>query len=104
MYSKIPTKIKPTDTSAKITYAKSFDSEFCLLLRKRMSSTLSLMQDVSLEVESNILAAHKLKGNVDRRRQREKASSSSFSNPEIDKLAKMLESLNSKMSKMKIEN
>ena len=25
MYSKIPTKIKPTDTSARITYANAFD-------------------------------------------------------------------------------
>ena len=71
MYSKIPAEIKPTDTSAKITYANSFDSEFCLLLRERRSATLSLMQDVALEVESNILVAHKLKGNVDRRKQRE---------------------------------
>lgn len=31
MYSKIPAEIKPTNTSAKITYANSFDSEFCLL-------------------------------------------------------------------------
>ena len=28
MYSKIPTKIKPTDTSARITYENSFDSDF----------------------------------------------------------------------------
>jgi hypothetical protein len=104
MYSKIPAEIKPTETSAQITYANSFDSEFCLLLRERRSATLSLMQDVALEVESNILAAHKLKGNVDRKRQKEEASSSSFQNPKIDKLAKMLESLTSEMSKLKIEN
>jgi hypothetical protein len=56
MYSKIPAEIKPSDASAKITYSDSFDSEFCLLLRERRSPTLSLMQDFSLEVESNILA------------------------------------------------
>jgi hypothetical protein len=77
MYSKIPTEIKPTDASAKITYANSFDSEFYLLLRERRSPTLSLMQDFSLEVESNILASHKLKGNTDRRNPRDEASSSS---------------------------
>ena len=93
MYSKIPTEIKPTEDSAQITYANSFDSDFCLLLRERRSATLSLMKDVVLEVESNILAAHKLKGNVDRRKQKEEASSSSNSNPKIDKLAEMLESL-----------
>ena len=35
MFSKIPTEIKPTDTSAKITYANAFDLELCLLLRER---------------------------------------------------------------------
>ena len=59
MYSKILVEIKPSDTSTKITYANSFDSEFCLLLRERRLATLSLMQYVALEVESNILAAHK---------------------------------------------
>lgn len=70
-YSKIPVEIKPTDTYAKITYANSFDFEFCLFLRERRSATLSLVQDVALEVESNILVAHKLKGNVDRRKHKE---------------------------------
>ena len=57
MYKKIPIKIKPTDTSARITYANSFDSDLCLLLRERRYASLSLMQDASLEVESNILAS-----------------------------------------------
>ena len=57
MYSKIPTEIKPTDTSARITYANSFNANFFLLLRERRYVSLSLMQDVSLEVESNILAS-----------------------------------------------
>jgi hypothetical protein len=84
MYSKIPAKIKPMDAFAKITYANSFDSEFCLLLRERRSPTLSLMQDSSLEVESNILASHKLKGNTNRRNPRDEASSSSNTNPKLD--------------------
>ena len=57
MFNKIPAKIKPTDTSAKITYANSFDSKFCLLLRERRFASLSLMQDDSLEVDSNIVAS-----------------------------------------------
>jgi hypothetical protein len=104
MYSKIPAEIKPSDASAKITYSDAFDSEFCLLLRERRSPTLSLMQDASLEVESNILASQKLKGNSDRRRPRNEASSSSSADPKLDKMAKMLESLTSEISKLKIEN
>jgi len=68
MYNKIPAKVKPTTTSAKITYASAFDSEFCLLLRERRCATLVDMQDSTLEVESNIMAMEKLKGNFDRRR------------------------------------
>jgi hypothetical protein len=104
MYSKIPVEIKPSDASAKITYSDSFDSEFYLFLREKRSPTLSLMQDASLEVESNILAAQKLKGNSDRRRPRNEASSSSSADPKLDKMAKMFESLTSKISKLKIEN
>ena len=59
------------------------------------------MQDAALEVESNIVAAEKLKGNVDRRRQRGKFSSSS--NPKIDKMTKMIDSLASEISKLKVE-
>jgi hypothetical protein len=104
MYSKIPAEIKPSDASAKITYSNSFDAELCLLLRERRSPTLSLMQDFSLEVESNILASHKMKGNTDRRKLRDEAFSSSNANPKLDKMAKMLESLTSEISKLKIEN
>ena len=35
MYNKIPIEVKPTTTSAKLTYASAFDSNFCLLLRER---------------------------------------------------------------------
>jgi hypothetical protein len=51
MYGKIPTEIKPSDAFAKITYSDAFDSDFYLLLRERRSPSLSLMQDVALEVE-----------------------------------------------------
>ena len=68
MYSNIPTKIKPTDTSARITYANAFDFDFCLLLREKRFSSLSLMQDAALEVESNIVASQKAKGKIDRKK------------------------------------
>jgi hypothetical protein len=104
MYGKIPAEIKLSDASAKITYSDAFDSDFYLLLRERRSPTLSLMQDVSLEVESNILASQKRKGYFDRRRPKNEASSSSSVDPKLDKMAKMLESLTSEISNLKIEN
>jgi hypothetical protein len=45
MYNKIPAKIKPSEASAKITYASAFDPDFCLLLRERRATTLAHMQD-----------------------------------------------------------
>eukprot|EP00253_Pinus_taeda_P036066 PITA_36066 len=58
-------------------------------------------EDAALEVESNIMVAEKLKGNVDRRRQSDKSSLSS--DPKIDKMTKMIESLASEISKLKVE-
>ena len=101
MYNKIQDEVKPTTTSAKLTYASAFHSDFFLLLRERRGATLADMQDATLEIESNIMAVEKLKGNVDRRRQRGKPSSSS--DPKIAKMTKMIESLTSKISKLKVE-
>ena len=105
MYSKIPAEVNPTPTSAKLTYANAFDSDFCLLLRERRCATLADMQDATLEVESNIMVAEKLKSHDDRRRQRGQASysSASYSEPKLDKMTKMIESLAAEISKLKVE-
>ena len=64
MYGGIPAEIKPSETSAKLTYANAFDHDFSLLLRERRPVTLLNMQESALEVESNILASNRLKGNI----------------------------------------
>ena len=61
MYSNILAEIKPTETFAKLTYANSFDVKFFVLLRERRANTLVNMQEASLEVESNLMAANMLK-------------------------------------------
>ena len=91
MYSKIPTDIKPTNILAMITYENSFDSDFCLLLRERRSTSLSLMQDVALEIESNILASQKVKGKIYRKKQPTDYSGASASENKIDKMTKLLD-------------
>jgi hypothetical protein len=48
MYNKIPVEIKPIKTSAKITYVRAFDPDFCLLLRERRTTSLAHMQDAAL--------------------------------------------------------
>jgi hypothetical protein len=81
MYNKIPTEIKPSEASAKITYASAFDPDFCLLLRERRATTLAIMQDAAVEVESNILVVDRLRNKADRdvsKRRTEASSSHSF--------------------------
>ena len=53
------------------------------------------MQDVALEVESNIMASQKLKGKFERKKS--SVDSPSSSNTKMEKMAKMLDSLTSKM-------
>ena len=78
-----------------------FDSYFCLLLRERRSSYLSLMQDVALEVESNIVASQKVEGKMDRKKQPTDPLGASSSENKIEKMAKMLDSLIAEMSRLK---
>jgi len=63
------------------------------------------MQDATLEVESNIMAGENLKSHANRRRQRGEAcsSSASSSEPKLDKMTKMIESLVAEISKLKVE-
>jgi len=106
MYNKIPAKIKPTEASAKITYASSSDPNFYLLLRERRSTSLAHMQDATLEVESNILAVDQLRNKTDRDRVRgrNEASTSSFSAPlpQMDEVTKLLKSLSARMERLEL--
>jgi ribonuclease HI len=107
MYKKIPAEIKPTETSAKMTYANAFDPDFCLLLRERRATSLAHMQDAALEVESNILAADKLRSKADRDRGKGRSetltSSSSVAPPQTDEVTKLLKSLSARMEKIELE-
>ena len=96
MYSKIP-----TDTSARITYVNSFNSNLCLLLKERRSASLSLMQDAAIEVESNIVASQKVKGKIDKKKQLADPIGASSSENKIDKMTKLLDNLTAEMSKLK---
>jgi hypothetical protein len=65
------------------------------------------MQEASIEVESNILEADKLKtrGDRDRKNKKEETHSSSneTSNSKIDEMAKMLKDLTSEMERLNME-
>jgi hypothetical protein len=105
MYKNIPDEIKPTEAMEKISYASSFDSEFCLLLRERRSSSLVHMQDVSLEVESNIISSDKLRGKPDRDRMKNRGESSTSNtlvvHSHVDELTALVKFLSTKIEKLK---
>jgi hypothetical protein len=107
MYKKIPDEIKPTEAMSKISYASSFDYEFCLLLRERRSSSLVQMQDVALEVASNIISSDKLRGKSDRDRRKNRAESSTSNSlvvhSQVDELKKIVKPLSTEIEKLKSE-
>jgi hypothetical protein len=107
MYNKIPAEINPSEASAKISYASAFGPDFCLLLRERRATSLAQMQDAAIEVESNVLAADRLrnKADTDSRKGRSEASTSgpSVPHPQVDELTKMVKSLSAEMERMKVE-
>jgi hypothetical protein len=107
MYNKIPAEIKPSEASAQISYAGAFDPDFCLLLRERRATSLAQMQDATVEVESNVLAADRLrnKADADRRKGKSETSTSgpSVPHPQVDELTKMMKFLSEEMERLKVE-
>ena len=70
-------------------------------MRERRCASFADMQNAAFEVEANIIAAERLEGDAERRRHGVETSSSS--DPQIDKLARMIELLASEVSKLKAE-
>jgi hypothetical protein len=112
MYNKIPAEVKPSEASAQISYAGAFDPDFCLLLRERRATSLAQMQDAAIEVESNILAADRLrnKADTDRRKGKSEASTSgsnisgpSLPHPQVNELTQVANFLKEEMERLKVE-
>jgi ribonuclease HI len=107
MYNKIPAEVKPSEVSAQISYAGAFDPNFCLVLRERRATSLAQMQDAAIEVESNILAADRLrnKANADRRKGKSGASTfgPSLPNPQVSELTQVMNFLKEEVERLKLE-
>jgi hypothetical protein len=107
MYNKILVEIKPTETSAKITYSSPFDPDFFLLLREIRATSLAHMKDATLEVDSNILAVDKIRSKTNRERKKGRSKPSTFGSsvapPQMDEVAKLLKSLFSRMERLELE-
>jgi ribonuclease HI len=112
MYNKIPAEIKPSEASAQISYASAFDPDFCLVLRERRATSLAQMQDAAIEVESNILAADRLRNQADTNRRKGKSEASvsgsntsglSVPHPQANELTQLLNVLKEEMERLKTE-
>ena len=75
-YESIPPDVKPPPRATKLYYADAFDSEFTLLLRERISISLTDMMDDAIEVEVNLLASNKTKKKNENTRVKEEAQAS----------------------------
>jgi hypothetical protein len=81
LYNKIPANVKPSQPTTKATFSGSFDPDFALLLRERISTSLIGMQDDVIEIESNMIASGKSRirnelGERERRKQKEQVGRS----------------------------
>jgi hypothetical protein len=107
MYNKIPAEVKPSEASAQISYAGAFDPDFCLLLRERRATSLAQMQDAAIEVESNILAADRLRNKADANRRKGKSEAStsgpSLPHPQVNELTQVMNFLKEEMERLKME-
>jgi uncharacterized small protein (DUF1192 family) len=107
MYNKIPAEIKPSEASAQISYASAFDPDFCLVLRERRATSLSHMQDVAIEVESNILVADRPRNqaDIDRRKEKSEASTSNptLSHPQVNELTQVMKFLKEEVERLRVE-
>ena len=109
MYGRIPDEIKPTESSANITYANSFYAKLSLLLRERRSTTLLSMQEATIDVEYRILASNMLKNRSEKDKKKQRKDTPSFSNPttfdpKLDEMTKTLKYLTSEIAKLKWES
>jgi len=60
-FIKIPANVKPSQTTIKVTFTGSFYPDFSLLLRERRSTTLKIMKNDVVEIESNMIVSGKTK-------------------------------------------
>lgn len=96
-----------------ITYANTFDSKFALWLRAEKPRTLLAMQEVVVEVQSNLLASNKLKVEEGKegknkgkmKEEKQPSSSKAFTAEEkLDEMSNLINHLASKMSKLEVDS
>jgi len=110
IYNKIPVSIKPTPTTAKVTYFGAFDPEFVVMLRERRYADLSIMQKDAVQIEASMRAVGKIKRvEVDKEKKKGKEeagasnSNKDFAETKMEEMSKLIRSLSNKISSMEME-
>jgi len=103
VYDKVPAYIKPSQATAKLTYAGSFESDFAMMLRERKSTTLLIMQEDEIDLEGNIIAYRNIKPRPEKGEQEhDKEKCSKNVKEEIDTTGNNKNSQEAKIQEMSI--
>jgi hypothetical protein len=97
--------VKPHPRDAQLRYVDSFESDFALMLRERISNSLDDMMNDSIEVEVNLMASGKIKSNSDRdmNKVQDKAQPSTSQSSE-ERFEMMMKTMEKLMERMDLDN
>jgi hypothetical protein len=104
-YNSIPTKFQPPLGVAQLQYADSFDSDFTLLLRERISTNLDAMMSDAIEVEVNMMVLGNIKQRFNKGGKKPQGDTQpSNSRPLEDKFDLMMKTMEKMMERMSMGN
>jgi len=90
LYNKIPTNIKPSSTTTKVTYPTAHDLDFTIMLKKIRIATLDQMQKDEFYIEGNMDALDNIKLKVEifdkKKKKEEDSTQPSTSSPQYLKI------------------
>jgi hypothetical protein len=104
-------EVKPSQPTTKVTFTRDFDIDFALLLREVRSTTLVVMPDDAIEIESNMMESEKVKTKVEMGTRepehfKEHVGACGYGKSvegKMDEMAKIIKYLSNKISKMEME-
>jgi hypothetical protein len=111
LYNKTLAEVKPSQPTAKVTFAGAFEPDFSLLLREKKYATLAGMHDDAIEIESNMMASGKLKTKFEMRTKEPRpfkeqvgpSRSGKSAEETMDEMAKIIKVLSNKISRMQLD-
>ena len=103
LYNSLLAEIKPSPTSAKITFAGAFESNFGFTLRERRAPTLDQIQTDALEIEVNLVAARKAP-ETQLSQDKGKAKIESSQSKSLEDMCNAIKTMSDKLNRLELEN